>query len=434
MPDIYSRNSLRQSVEAASNGQMTVLYDNLGLPNFMSVLPRTTMDKLDPTMSTAPGGAGDYLGSGDTSTHVHRAFVNRYNNLSSQTYSDNIFVGQYLSSAVPNMDNIVYPVSVPFKAPLVNLTLAQAKAAAALKGPGWHVVTCWEISAFIWYAFKNFGNVRGNDYLGSSYDYNSETCNRLDGVLAGFAAEEDTMAMSYTGGGPASWRHNLDVTGMADLVGNCYQLQDGIRLKNGRIQLLVPNSISEGNIADADVFSKLGNNIYGTDAGWEYLGVHVGYNATAPTQLIDVNSINGESGYVQMEKIGTPKYIADTNESLSILNDEMIHTISWNETEVSHNTAYTASDLRFIMRELAMDANGAYNVKTKDYPNGTVILQTPQAVSPQIRYIDRGASSYTHGNNGLFNLLAVDYGNLTEANVNKSFRLAYSDPSTYTAV
>ncbi|MGK6640613.1 hypothetical protein ACKVB0_026965 [Klebsiella pneumoniae] len=49
MSTIIIKDTLRQSVEAASGGAQTVLYTAKGQPSFVNIIPKATIESIDPT-------------------------------------------------------------------------------------------------------------------------------------------------------------------------------------------------------------------------------------------------------------------------------------------------------------------------------------------------------------------------------------------------
>ncbi|MFY0838400.1 hypothetical protein ACA371_28910, partial [Klebsiella pneumoniae] len=52
MSTIIIKDTLRQSVEAASGGAQTVLYTAKGQPSFVNIIPKVTIESIDPSLGT----------------------------------------------------------------------------------------------------------------------------------------------------------------------------------------------------------------------------------------------------------------------------------------------------------------------------------------------------------------------------------------------
>ncbi|PTV94005.1 sulfatase-modifying factor enzyme 1 [Rhodobacter aestuarii] len=223
---ISAPDALRQSVEAASGGQNTVLYDVAGYPSVMCVVPRFNIEDIDPA-----------LGSG-----AHPAFI-----VNGVARSE-IFVGKYLASVHDN-----HALSLPGQDPAASINFDTADARCSIKGPGWHMMTNAEWSAVALWSWKNGTMPRGNTYFGRDYDQKYETGRRQDGAAPGDATGS---ARTLTGSGPVSWLHDGSPAGIADLTGNVWEWQRGLRLVDGEIQIIPDNDAAATN-ADHSATSAL---------------------------------------------------------------------------------------------------------------------------------------------------------------------------------
>lgn len=199
MPTIYIRDTLRHAVEAASGGLITVLYDDQGNPSHMRIIPKFRVQDIH----------------ADLGTGTHPAFI------VNGVEKSEIFIGAFQASAGAGSR----AVSVPGRAPWVNVNFDAARAACTGKGAGWHLITNWEWAAIMLWCLKNGYQPRGNTDSGRAHDALWET------ISAGTPGK--------TGTGPASWRHDGTLGGISDLVGNVLEWQDGMKLVDG--QILMPN-------------------------------------------------------------------------------------------------------------------------------------------------------------------------------------------------
>ena len=189
---------LRRSVEAASGGMQTVLYDDLGNPSIMTIIPRFKCDEIDPNLGT------------DT----HPAFI------VNGVEKSEIFIGTYQAYVYGGR-----AYSLPGMQPKTYVTYDQAVSYCSAKGAGWHLMTMHEWAAVMLWCLKNGFQPRGNTSYGKSHEATYEHGSgplvlvNPDGV-ADSGDEYYRNDWVYTGSGPVSWRHDGTTAGIADLVGN----------------------------------------------------------------------------------------------------------------------------------------------------------------------------------------------------------------------
>lgn len=203
MTMIFMKDSLRASVESATGGKVTVLYDDKGYPSYMVVVPKFNVEDID---------AG--LGSG-----VHPAF------LVGGVEKPEIFIGQY-----PAIVKDGRALSLPGLDPAASMNFDAARGYCTAKGQGWHMMTNWEWAAVALWCKKNGFEPTGNTYYGRHHTVVHEAGRRQDGVAPGTPSG---TARTLTGSGPASWRHDNTLAGICDLVGNIWKWVDGMKLVNG---------------------------------------------------------------------------------------------------------------------------------------------------------------------------------------------------------
>ena len=236
MPTIITKDALRQSVEAATGGQCTVLYDSQGFANYMRIIPKFRCEDISANLGTG----------------VHPAFI------VGGVEKSEIFLGQY--NAV-NMNGL--GVSQPGMAPYVSINFDNAKLACTNKGAGWHMMTNWEWAAIALWCIKNgLPLVRGNTYYGQSHASPFETGRRVDGGQPGNTAGANPAILN--GSGPASWRHSGDFTGISDLVGNVWEWQDGMKLVDGVIKMPSDNNYTLAEASWPDTLARIASAVAGT--------------------------------------------------------------------------------------------------------------------------------------------------------------------------
>ncbi len=98
-----------------------------------------------------------------------------------------------------------------------------------------------EWAAIALWCYKNNWLPSGNSDKGRNYNALHETGVRVDGLAPGSGTGANGAGVVLTGSGPASWRHNNQPSGIADLVGNLREWVAGIRLVEGELQVF-PNN------------------------------------------------------------------------------------------------------------------------------------------------------------------------------------------------
>jgi len=203
--------SSRFALEAASGGKNTLLFDDLGRP---SVMVRIPMFLWSDVLEGAP-------------EEPCSAFV------AGGKVLDSIWISKYL-----NVIEYGRAYSLPGRDPAHTLSIDEARAACAAKGPGWHLLTNAEWCALMHWSVKNGTVPRGNAAFGANPDRSWER-----GTLAiqkrGRGMEEEMRTL--TGSGPDSWNHDGGPWGIADLAGNIWDWVAGFRTVDGELQFIPDN-------------------------------------------------------------------------------------------------------------------------------------------------------------------------------------------------
>ena len=212
--------SERYSLERATGGSQTIIRDSAGNANAMFVLPRFRYEDL---------GMSAGMGAGDVTAFDFGA----------GSIKSEIFIGAYLASGAG-------AVSAPRQDPRASLDHSAARAACAAKGVGWHLMTAHEWAAIALWCVANGYEPLGNTNWGRSHGKTWLAGVRADGRAPGDAAG---IGRIKTGSMGAEATHDRTLGGIADLVGNVWEWQDGLLLQGGQIKASTHNTQPEANWA-----------------------------------------------------------------------------------------------------------------------------------------------------------------------------------------
>ncbi|AOA58699.1 hypothetical protein [Acinetobacter larvae] len=268
MVTILQRDALRNKVERESNGQQTVLYTQKGQPSYMNIIPMLRCEDL-----------GDDLGQGP-----HPAFI------VNDKVCDALFYGSY--NGVIKDGELV---SQPGLEPGAYIDFDTAVQVARANGQGWHLSTNAERALLMLWCQQQGWQQYGNTENGHCVVDPSQHGQRID---HGFLDYPDGNPATYTGSGPQHWRHDHSPYGIADLCGNIWEWQAGLRLVDGEIQIIADNNASH---ADVSVHSK----------------------AWMAVNLIDGNLV--APGHALSSKYDAAELKPEGNAGTPILNTEIIH-------------------------------------------------------------------------------------------------------------
>ena len=218
----YIKDVSRHAVERASGGRQTVLYDDLGNPSVMNIIPIFRYEDL---------GYSAEMGTGVVSCF----------DVGTGTNKSEIFIGAFQSSLVGSR-----VVSLPRADQATYVNFDIAKGYCANKGAGWHLMTMHEWAAISLWCMANGFEPRGNTNYGRAHDRYVERGRRMDGGLPGDTAG---TARVHAGSGPDAWRHNNSPWGISDLVGNVWEWLDGFKLQDGQIIASTFNTQAEASWA-----------------------------------------------------------------------------------------------------------------------------------------------------------------------------------------
>ncbi len=215
----------RYALERATGGRQTIIRDSAGNANAMFVLPRFSYADLGMTAD---------MGTGDVT-----AF-----DFGSGSIKSEIFIGAYLASGSG-------AVSAPLQDPRASLDHTAARAACAAKGAGWHLMTAHEWAAIALWCMANGYEPIGNTNWGRSHAKTWMVGDRADNRAPGDTAG---TGRTKTGSMGSEATHTRTLGGIADLVGNVWEWQDGFLLQDGRFKLSSHNTQAEVDWTFADAF------------------------------------------------------------------------------------------------------------------------------------------------------------------------------------
>ena len=215
----------RYALERATGGRQTIIRDSAGNANAMFVLPR---------FSYADLGMSADMGTGDVT-----AF-----DVGTGSIKGEIFIGAYLASGSG-------AVSAPRQDPRTSLDHTAARNACSAKGAGWHLMTAHEWAAIALWCMANGYEPIGNTNWGRSHAKTWMVGDRADNRAPGDAAG---TGRTQTGSMGSEATHTRTLGGIADLVGNVWEWQDGLLLQDGRFKISAYNTQAEVDWAFADAF------------------------------------------------------------------------------------------------------------------------------------------------------------------------------------
>lgn len=221
--DIIVKDTLRESVERASEGKQTVVRTSKGYPSYFNVVHAFKCESISDSMGTG----------------VHPAFV------VNGVEKSHMLVGSYQAIISDGQ-----ALSLPYQNPKTSISFDKAKAACVAAGPGFHMLTNWEWAAIaLWMVKNGYGDLHGNTNYGKSHKNSEE-----------FGISSGDGGKTLTGSGPDSWRHDGSPYGISDLVGNVWEWCDGLKLSDGKIIMPRDNDFA----ADESAWPDSGVVINGT--------------------------------------------------------------------------------------------------------------------------------------------------------------------------
>ena len=263
----------RYALERATGGRQTIIRDSAGNANAMFVLPRFTYADIGMTTD---------MGAGDIT-----AF-----DVGTGSIKGEIFIGAYLASGSG-------AVSAPRQDPRTSLDHTAARNACSAKGAGWHLMTAHEWAAIALWCMANGYEPIGNTNWGRSHAKTWMVGDRADNRAPGDTAG---TGRTQTGSMGSEATHTRTLGGIADLVGNVWEWQDGLLLQDGRFKISAYNTQAEVDWAFVDAFldasTPTGGSPILSNAVNNRLGA-IGDNANAGNSAnVDWRSMTKSGGYV----------------------------------------------------------------------------------------------------------------------------------------
>ncbi|MDR1059959.1 MAG: hypothetical protein LBL83_01825 [Clostridiales bacterium] len=211
------------AVESLSGGKNTVLLDDIGMPSVMFIQPKLL--------------SSDII-TGATQT-THPAFILNSAEL------DKVAISKYINIVA---NGRAY--SLPGQDPRGSIAWDASSAVCRAKGGGWGLIPFALWSAIALWSRKNGTMPRGNNNYGADHAYPHEK-----GVPSTELDSSGRAQKTATGSGPATWNHNWQVDGIADMNGNAWEWNSGVRLCTGEIQI-IPYANSMDNACDMSLESS----------------------------------------------------------------------------------------------------------------------------------------------------------------------------------
>lgn len=189
------------------------------------------------------------------------------------------------------------PVSAPYKEAYTSVDWDGAKSKCQSMGLGWDLCGNAQWAAAAIWCLMNSYQPLGNTYYGQSHAESWQSGVRQDGGISGDASG---TASILAGSGPLSWRHNNSPLGISDLVGNIWELQDGLKILEGQVIVALEQQALEGAWVGQAAFLDAGNKLNSsktassnTDNDWRTIGKDASYIENKLLQQLLIEPITG---------------------------------------------------------------------------------------------------------------------------------------------
>lgn len=196
--------SMKLAIEMLTGGKNTVIFDDMGLPSVMVVIPKMNNSALITGAASA----------------THPAFI--VNNVE----KDRAYFSKYINIVKGNR-----AYSLPMQDPKTSINIDAARTACRAKGAGWSLTPAALWSAVALLCKKSGFMPHGNNDYGKDKNYGYE-------VGIGTSVDNGKTGRTATGSGPATWFHDGTYDGIADMNGDVLEWQDGARYNSGEINIV----------------------------------------------------------------------------------------------------------------------------------------------------------------------------------------------------
>lgn len=241
-----------------------ILLDNAGKPSVMVRIPKMTYAQ---------------LGMGE-STALFPAFI-----INGQEV-DEIYISKYLNIV---QNGRAY--SLPGVDPAASMNFDQARSYCEAKGDGWHCMTRME-----WGLLMRICEMQGFIPLGNN-NYGKHSSEQFYKAIKTYDDSGKT-GRTATGTGPLTWYHDNSPSGIADLVGDVWELAGGVRTVYGELQVMANNN-------GADAANSQGT----SSTKWMAISADDGSYITPDGSGTTANSVKLDivSGHIQWSKTITTR-------------------------------------------------------------------------------------------------------------------------------
>lgn len=212
---------MKASIEALTGGKNTVILDNVGLPSVMVAVPKHTNKELF---------------GGSDQTHPGHIINGVEKDVMYFSKFQNVVIGERAYS-------------LPMRDPRTYVNFDQAVTYSRNKGEGWGLTpfSLWAEIALWCRANKTMPH--GNNNYGAASENALEKGVPVSKYSDSDASNPGRTQRTATGSGPETWNHDGTSAGIADMNGNVWEWNAGLRLVDGEIQVIANANVMDQEIA-----------------------------------------------------------------------------------------------------------------------------------------------------------------------------------------